>query len=85
MNTKKIGPKGQVLIPGKIREILGLQPGVEVTIEVRDNEVIISRPKINGSYTDYYLTTSSPKLKTPIDMKKLIQEETEERHGVPRL
>ena len=85
MNTKKIGPKGQVLIPGSIRETLGLQPGVEVTIEIRNNEVVISRPKVDGNYTDYYLTTSSPKLREPVDVKKIIQEETEERHGVPRL
>ena len=85
MITKKIGPNGQIIIPSSIRESLGLQPGAEVTIEVRGNEVVISRPKINGSYTDYYLTTSSPKLKTSIDEKKLIHEETEEKHGIPRL
>lgn len=85
MITKKIGPKGQILIPSPIRETLGLQPGVEVTIEVRDNELVITRPKINGTYTDYYLSTSSPKLEEPIDIKDILLEETTERHGLPRL
>jgi len=82
MSTKKIGPKGQVLIPNPIREALGLRPGVEVNIELRDDEVIITRPKIDGSYTEYYLQTRSPKLKKPFDVKKIILEEDNERIGV---
>ena len=82
MSTKRIGPKGQVLIPNSIREALGLKPGVEVVIDVRDDEVVISRPKVEGSYTDYYLATSSRKLSEPVDVKKIILEEALERHGV---
>jgi len=52
MPTKKIGPKGQVVIPKRIRDALGLKPGVDVTIEVRGEEIVISRPKIEGSYTE---------------------------------
>ncbi|MCX6648090.1 MAG: AbrB/MazE/SpoVT family DNA-binding domain-containing protein [Candidatus Bathyarchaeota archaeon] len=75
MSTKKIGPKGQVLIPNPIREALGLWPGVEVNIELIDDEVIITRPKIEGSYTEYCLQTHSPKLKKPVDVKKIILNE----------
>lgn len=82
MDTKRIGPKGQILIPNSIRDALGLRPGVEVNIEVRDGEVVITRPKLEGSYTDYYVTTRSKKLKEPIDVKKIILEEALERHGV---
>jgi len=38
--------------------------------------------KIGGSYTKYYLTTRSPKLREPIDIKKIIMEEVAERYGV---
>jgi AbrB family looped-hinge helix DNA binding protein len=82
MPTKNVGPKGQVVIPKRIRNALGLKPGVDVTIEVRGEEIVISRPKIEGSYTEYYVSTLSPKLKEPIDVKKIITEEVAQRHGL---
>jgi AbrB family looped-hinge helix DNA binding protein len=82
MPTKNVGPKGQVVIPKRIRDALGLRPGVDVTIEVRGEEIVISRPKIEGSYTEYYVSTLSPKLKEPIDGKKIITEEVAQRHGL---
>jgi len=80
--TKKIGPKGQVLIPKHVRDALGLQPGGEVVIEVRDEEVVLSKPKIEGSYTEYYVSTRSPKLREPVEIKKVIAEEVAERYGL---
>jgi len=82
MPTKNIGPKGQVVIPKRIRDALGLKPGVDVTIEVRGEEIVISKPKIEGSYTEYYASTHSPKLKEPIDIKKIISEEVAQRHAL---
>jgi len=70
------------VIPKRIRNALGLKPGVDVTIEVRGEEIVISRPKIEGSYTEYYVSTLSPKLKEPIDVKKIITEEVAQRHGL---
>jgi hypothetical protein len=55
---------------------------VEVNIELKGEEVIITRPKIEGSYTAYYTQTSSPKLRKSIDIKKVILEEDTERLGV---
>jgi len=82
MSVKKIGPKGQVLIPKPIRDALGLHPGVEVIIKIRGDEVVLSRPKIEGNYTEYYVSTRSPKLKKTVDIKKIIIEEFTERHGI---
>jgi AbrB family looped-hinge helix DNA binding protein len=82
MPTKNVGPKGQVVIPKRIRDALGLKPGVDVTIEVRGEEIVISRPKIEGSYTEYYVSTLSPKLKEPVDVKKIITEEVAQKHGL---
>jgi len=32
---------------------MGLKPGVEVILELLGDEIIISKPKIEGSYTEY--------------------------------
>jgi AbrB family looped-hinge helix DNA binding protein len=82
MPNKNVGPKGQVVIPKRMREALGLKPGVEVTLELRDNEIIIKKPQVTGSYTEYFITTSCPKLKKKIDIKKVLAEEVEERLGI---
>jgi hypothetical protein len=59
----------------------GLKPGVDVTIEVRGEEIVISKPRIECSYTDYYASTSSPKLKERVDVKKIITEQVAHRHA----
>lgn len=82
MPTKNVGPKGQIVIPKRIRDALGLKPGVDVNIELRGEEIVISKPKIEGSYTEYYISTSSPKLKEPVDVKKIISEEVAQRHAL---
>jgi AbrB family looped-hinge helix DNA binding protein len=82
MPTKNVGPKGQVLIPKRIRDALGLKPGVDVNIEVRGKEIVITKPRIEGSYTEYYTSTNSPKLKELVDVKKTITEEVAQRHAL---
>ena len=39
---RKIGPKGQIVIPKIIREYLGVKPGDTVILEVREKEVSYS-------------------------------------------
>jgi len=79
MPTKNVGPKGQVVIPKRMREALGLKPGVEVTLELRDKEIVIKKPEVNGSYAEYFTTTSAPKLKKWVDINKILEEEVDER------
>ena len=54
---------------------MGLKPGVEVILELRGDEIIISNPKIEGSYTEYYITSKAPKLKKPVNINELIDQE----------
>jgi AbrB family looped-hinge helix DNA binding protein len=82
MPTKTIGPKGQIVIPKRIRDALGLKPGVNVTIKVKGDEIIISKPKIEGTYTEYYISTFSPKLKETIDIKKIITEKVAQKYAL---
>ncbi|HMK94983.1 MAG TPA: AbrB/MazE/SpoVT family DNA-binding domain-containing protein [Candidatus Limnocylindrales bacterium] len=82
MPKRNVGSKGQLVIPKQMRDALGLKPGAEVSLEMRDQEIVIKKPKVKGSYTEYFITTASPKLKKKIDMKELINEEVEERNAI---
>jgi AbrB family looped-hinge helix DNA binding protein len=82
MLSRNIGTKGQVVIPKRMRKALGLKPGAEVTLELRDEEIVIKKPQIKSNYTDHFATTSSPKLKKKVNIKDLIAEEVEERYGL---
>ena len=80
MTKRNVGPKGQVVIPKQMRDALGLKPGVEIILELRDQEIIIKKPQVRGNYTEYFITTSSPKLKKRINIKELLNQEVEERN-----
>ncbi len=79
---KNIGPKGQVVIPKRLRDALGLKPGVEVILELKGDEIVLSKPKIEGSYTEYFTMTQAPKLKRVVNLKEIINEEVAQRHAI---
>jgi len=84
---RRIGPKGQVVIPKKFREALGLRSGVEVVVELRGLEEVVIRkaePKYTGSFVNYYVMTRSRKLSRPMNLEKVFEEELGGRHGIPR-
>lgn len=76
-SRSKVGQKGQVVIPKEIRDRTGLRVGSEVFFEARgDDEVVIKRSSPpTKSYVEYYIESHSKKLKRPINVKKLIEEE----------
>ena len=39
--AQKVGPKGQVVIPKKSRDELGIEPGDEVIVSLSENNIII--------------------------------------------
>jgi len=82
MSTRNIGPKGQVVIPKRMREALGLKPGVEVVFELREKEVVLKKPEVSGSYANYYMTTSAPKLKKWVNLRELLEDEVDERVNI---
>ncbi|HKM81766.1 MAG TPA: AbrB/MazE/SpoVT family DNA-binding domain-containing protein [Candidatus Acidoferrum sp.] len=45
MDTVKVSPKFQVVIPKKIREALDIKPGEELQIYVLDKSVRLHRPR----------------------------------------
>ena len=64
-----------------MRDALGLKPGMEITLEMRGQEIVIKKRQFRGSYTEYFITTSSPKLKKRINIKELLNQEVEERNA----
>jgi len=83
MPEKNLGPKGQVVIPKAMRETIGLKPGAEISLELRQDEIVITKPKIKGKYTEYYSSTRSSKLRKQVNIKELLAEETCNRHVIP--
>jgi AbrB family looped-hinge helix DNA binding protein len=60
--THRVGPKGQVVIPKEIRELLGIEPGDEVDFAVQDGGVRIERsrggPTLKGQFAGMALTAA---------------------------
>ena len=74
----KIGPKGQLVIPKDIREKLGMKEFTEVLVDVRGDEVVISKSGPRSvSYTDFFTSTYAGKLTRKVDIKKVVEEEYE--------
>jgi len=53
LQRRKVGPKGKVVILKQKRDALGQKPGIQVVLELRGNEIVITKPKIEGNYTEY--------------------------------
>jgi AbrB family looped-hinge helix DNA binding protein len=77
----KVGPKGQVVIPKKIRNELSLREGSDVLITLRDGNIVVSIPKpITESYVEYYKTGYTKKINKKVDLKKIFESEYYERN-----
>lgn len=71
---QKLGPKGQLLLPKSIRELLGIKPGEEIFIEVLENEVKIrSAVKPDEYLANFYEVPK--KFQQKVNIEKVIEEE----------
>jgi AbrB family looped-hinge helix DNA binding protein len=69
---RKLGPKGQVVLPKDIRTMLGLKPGSEIIIEIEGSEVKIKPSQPADKYLEHFFYTSK-KLKKKINIEKIIE------------
>nr|MDO8086224.1 AbrB/MazE/SpoVT family DNA-binding domain-containing protein [Candidatus Sigynarchaeum springense] len=71
---RKIGPRGQIVLPKDAREYLGLKVGDEICIEVEGNAIKISPASARDDFLKKFLETPK-KLRERIDIQKVIDEQ----------
>jgi len=79
--SRKLGPKGQVVIPKNIRDFLNVKPGSEIVFEMANNETIIRPTRPATQLQEEYMTIVTPKLKRKIQLEAILEAEVlEEVH-----
>lgn len=85
MNFKRrVGPKGQVVIPKDVRGFLSIEPGSEVVFEVKDEGAVMRPSRPPSQLLDDYLSILTPKLKNKIQLEELLEEEILEKAHLRR-
>ena len=79
---RKIGPKGQIVIPKIIREYLGVKPGDTVILEVREGEIVIVPGTDPREFVEGFCSVVKDKLTEKIDLERLIESEVKERFAL---
>ena len=71
---KKLGPKGQLLIPKDVRNFIGIKPGGTVILEVIDDYIKIKANDLQNNFLTEF-TKSHKKFKKKKDIEKIIEEQ----------
>jgi AbrB family looped-hinge helix DNA binding protein len=74
---RKIGPRGQIVLPKDARDFIGLKIGDEICIEVEKNAIKISPASAHDDFLKKFLSTPR-KLHKKIDIQKVIDEQYEQ-------
>lgn len=78
---RRLGPKGQVVVPKDVRDFLNVAPGSEVVFEVREDSAVLKPTRSPNQLLDEYLTILTPKLKRKVRLEEILEAETlEEVH-----
>ena len=79
---RKIGPKGQIVLPKDIREQFNLKTGTDVVFLVEDQQIIIETPKEHREFIEEFCTLPENIKKRKVtskQIKELIEVQYEER------
>jgi len=76
---RKVGQKGQIVIPKIVRESLGIRPGDEILMEIREEEVLIKASMNAEEFVENFCSVKGKKLTKKVDLEKILDEEAEER------
>jgi len=76
---RRVGPKGQVVIPKEIRRITGIRPEAEVFVSEEGGRVLIKRRAEKISEKLNKLVEKDGKFLTKIDTDKYYEEQIKEK------
>jgi len=84
--TRKVGPKGQVVIPEELRTRFDIRPGTSVSFDSDGESIFIVRKKSAEQVLDAFRAIreapSIRKAPTVKELKRLFDKEIEERNGI---
>lgn len=78
--TRKVGPKGQVVIPEQVRRELGIKVGAEVEFDVKENEAVMRLANQLRTAHEFF-SVIPKKMKVKIDSDKDYEEHMEARYS----
>jgi AbrB family looped-hinge helix DNA binding protein len=78
--NRKVGEKGQIVLPKDIRDYVGIKPGSKVSIEVEEKGIVIKLQKTGKDFVKDFLNV--PKLKKPLTARQ-IKKTIEEQYDLP--
>lgn len=76
---RKVGQKGQIVIPKIVRESLGIRPGDEILMEIREKEALIRASMNVEEFVENFCSVKGKKLTKKVDLEKILDQEVEER------
>jgi len=76
---RKVGPKGQIVIPKIVRDYIGIKPGDTIIMEIEGKKIIISSGVNPKEFIESFCSIVKKKLTKKIDLERLIESEIEER------
>ncbi|HEY5539625.1 MAG TPA: AbrB/MazE/SpoVT family DNA-binding domain-containing protein [Thermoplasmata archaeon] len=72
---RKLGPKGQVVVPKEIREKLGLMEGSTLTFEISGDTILVRPEPSPEEIVERFLSVKGNKLRRLVDWKSVLDEE----------
>ena len=75
---RKIGPKGQIVIPRAIRKAMKMEPGTKVVVGMEEDKVVVKKPFFDAVAVFRRIAKSGKSI-SKIDSDANYEEELEER------
>ena len=75
---RKVGPKGQFVIPRAMRKALKIEPGTKIVVSLEDNKIVVEKPFVDAVAV-FRRIAKSGKSVSEFDSDANYEEELEER------
>jgi len=72
---RKLGPKGQVVIPKDIREKLSLTEGAILDFQIEDDAIMVKAEPSAEEFVERFLSVKGKKLRKRVDWKSVLDDE----------